>query len=115
MVALLLGTAKNHRKLETKEMSVTEMELKSLLLRKKKTGRRKRKALKREKHLAKIKESAELGESPQENTKQAFQLELDCKARNPASVLTKYFQDFFSISEEQEEATQSERQHWVEL
>ena len=31
--------AKAHRKLETKEMSVTELDLKTLLLRKKKTGR----------------------------------------------------------------------------
>ena len=38
MALLLLGTAKSHRKLETKEMSVTDFELKSLLLRKKRDG-----------------------------------------------------------------------------
>ena len=32
MALLLLETAKTHRKLETKEMSVTELELKSLLM-----------------------------------------------------------------------------------
>ena len=35
MAPLLLETAKTHRKLETKEMSATELELKSLLLRRK--------------------------------------------------------------------------------
>ena len=75
MLPLLTETAVADRKLETKEMSVTELELKSLLLKKKKTGRhlertelswlcraiwRKRRALKREKHLTKIKESAEM-------------------------------------------------------
>ena len=39
MARLLLATAKLHRTLETKEMSVTELELKSLLLRKKRDGR----------------------------------------------------------------------------
>ena len=72
MALLLLETEKTHRRLETKEMSVTELELKSLLLRKKRDGRqlgrtewnwlcraiwRERRALKREKHLNKIKES----------------------------------------------------------
>ena len=76
LAPLLVETAKAHRKVESKEMSV---ELKTLLLRKKKTGRylertelnwlcreiwRKRRALKREKHLDKIKESAEMGRAP---------------------------------------------------
>ena len=39
MVPLLKETAMGHRQVETKEMSVTEMELKSLMLKKKKTGR----------------------------------------------------------------------------
>ena len=39
MAPLLMETAMAHRKMETKEMSVTKLELKSLLLRKKKTGR----------------------------------------------------------------------------
>ena len=75
LAPLLVETAMAHRKLETKKMSVTELELKTLLLRKKKTGRnferselnwlcreiwRKRRALKGEKHLDKIKESAEM-------------------------------------------------------
>ena len=93
MVApLLRETAKAHKRTETKEMTVTELELRSLLLKKKREGRhleraelnwlcratwRKRRALKREKRLTMIKESAET----QENTKQAFQLEFDCEAR----------------------------------
>ena len=91
---LPLETAKSHRKLESKEMSVTELKLKSLLLRKKRDGRqlgrrelnwlcraiwRQRRALTREKHPNTIKESAETVKSPQENTKQSFQLELDCE------------------------------------
>ena len=55
------------------------------------------------------------GESPQENAKQAFQLELDSKTRKPESVLTNFFQELHSIPANQEEATQSERRHWVEL
>ena len=39
MVPLLMEKAKTHRRMETKELSVTELELKSLLLRKKKAGR----------------------------------------------------------------------------
>ena len=39
MAPLLLETAKSHRKLESKEMSVTELGLKSLLLRKERDGR----------------------------------------------------------------------------
>ena len=68
-------------------MSVTEMELKTLLLRKKKTGRylersemnwlcreiwRKRRALKREKHLDKIKESAEMERAPKKTQSKHF-------------------------------------------
>ena len=74
MSALLLGTAKGHKRRETKEVTEAELELKTLLLKKKREGRhleraemnrlcrthwRKRRALKREKHLTKIKESAE--------------------------------------------------------
>ena len=97
LAPLLVETAKAHRKVESKEMWVTEMELKTLLLRKKKTGRyleraelnwlcraiwRKRRALKREKHLDKIKESAEIGRAPKKTqSKQAFQLEINCKGR----------------------------------
>ena len=96
MAPLLLETAKARKRMETKEMTATELELKSLLLKKKREGRhleraesnrlcraiwRKRRALKREKHLGKIKESAELGKGAQENTKQAFQLEFECETR----------------------------------
>ena len=74
MAPLLVETAKAHTLTETKEMNGTELKLKVLLLQKKRAGQhferaeltrlcranlRKRRALKREKHLAKIKESAE--------------------------------------------------------
>ena len=130
LAPLLVETAKAHRKVESKEMSVTEMELKTLLLRKKKTGRylerselnwlcreiwRKRRALKREKHLDKIKESAEMGRAPKKTQSKHFNCKSIAKDENPESVLTKYFRDLYSISEEQEELTQSETRHWVEL
>ena len=104
--------------------------LKTLLLRKKKTGRylerselnwlcreiwRKRRALKREKHLDKIKESAEMVRAPKKTQSKHFNWKSIAKDENPESVLTKYFQDLYSISEDQEELTQSERRHWVEL
>ena len=98
MVPLLMETAMAHRKLETKEMSVTELELKSLLLRKKKTGRhlertelnwlsqaiwRKRRALKREKHLTKIKESAEMVKAPKKTQSKHFNWSSIAKHENP--------------------------------
>ena len=46
-------------------------------------------------------------ESPQENAEQAFQLEINCKRRKSRIC--------YSIPEDQEELTQSERRHWVEL
>ena len=118
-----------HRKLETKEMSVTEIELKSLLLRKKKTGRhfertelnwlcraiwRKRRALKREKQVTKIKESAEMDQVTKKTQSKYFNWSSIAKHESPESVLTNFFQDFYSIPEDQEEATHSERRHWVE-
>ena len=130
LAPLLVETAKAHRKVESKEMSVTELELKTLLLRKKKTGRylertelnwlcreiwRKRRALKREKHLDKIKESAEMGKAPKKTQSKHFNWTSIAKDENPESVLTKYFPDLYSLSAEQEELTQSERRHWVEL
>ena len=129
MVPLLMETAMAHRKVETKEMSVTEMELKSLLLKKKKTGRhlertelnllcraiwRKQRALKREKHLNKIKESAEMGKAPKKTQSNHFNWSSIAKHENPESVLTKFFQELYSIPTNPE-ATQSERRHWVEL
>ena len=115
---LLVETAMPHRKLETKEMSVTELELKTLLLRKKKTERylerselnwlcreiwRKRRALKREKHSDKIKESAEMVKAPKKTQSKHFNWKSIAKDENPESVLTKYFRDLYSIPEEQEE------------
>ena len=92
---------------------MTELELKSLLLRKKKTGRylerselnwlcreiwRKRTALKRERHLDKIKESAEMGKAPKKTQSKHFNWSSIAKDENPESVLTKFFQYLYSIS-----------------
>ena len=89
-----METAKAHRKVESKEMSVTEMELKRLLLGKKKTGRYlERSELALSRNLAKEKSigtrealgqdqgECRNGESFQENAEQAFQLEINCKGR----------------------------------
>ena len=76
---------------------------------------RKRRALKREKHLDKIKESAEVENAPKKTQSKHFNWNSIAKDENPESVLTKYFRDLYSISEDQEESTQSERRHWVEL
>ena len=76
---------------------------------------RKRRALKREKHLGKIKESAEMGKAPKKTQSTYFKSKSIAKHENPGSVLTNFFQDFYSIPEDQEEATHSERLHWVEL
>ena len=112
LAPLLVETAMAHRKVETKEMSVTEMELKTLLLRKKKTGRylersdlklalsrnlEKEKSTEREKHLDKIKESAEMGRAPKKTQSKHFNWKSIAKDGNPESVLTKYFRDLYSL------------------
>ena len=97
MVApLLLETTKTHRKEESREMSMTEMELKSLLLKKKRDGKqlerselnklcreiwRKRRALMREKTLEQDQGKCGGRKSSQEDTEQTLQLELDCEKR----------------------------------
>ena len=116
LAPVIVETAKAHRKVESK-MSVTEMELKTLLLRKKNTGRylerselnwlcreiwRKRRALKREKHLHNIKESAEMERAPKKTQSTHVNWKSIAKDENPESVLTKYFQDLYSLSEEPE-------------
>ena len=121
LAPLLVETAKAHRKMESKEMSVTEMELKTLL---KKTTElnllcrailRKRRALKREKHLNKIKESAEMVKAPKKTQSKHVNWSSIAKHDNPESVLTNFFQELYSIPTIQEEATQSETRHWVQL
>ena len=111
-------------------MSVTETELKSLLLKEKKTGRhlertelnllcraiwRKRRALKLQKHLNKIKESAEMEKAPKKTQSKHFNWSSIAKHEGPESVLTNFFQELCSVPADREEATQSERRHWVEL
>ena len=101
LAPLLVETVMAHRKLEARETSVTELELKTLLLRKK-TGRnlerselnwlcreiwRKRRALKREKHLDKIKESAEMEKAPKKTQSKHFNWKSIVKDENPESVL----------------------------
>ena len=129
LTLLLVETAKVHRKLETKEMSVTELELKTLLLREehRTVPRTIRTELALSSNLEKEKsiETREApgqdqgkcrdGESAQETQSKHFNWKSIAKDENPESDLTKYFRDLFSISEDQEELTQSERRHWVEL
>ena len=55
------------------------------------------------------------GESPKKTQSKHFNWKSIAKDENPESVLTKYFRDLYSIPEDQEELTQSERRHWVEL
>ena len=97
MAPLLLETAKAYKMMETnRKMTVTELELKSLLLQKKRDGRhfgraelnrlcrafwRKQRALKRQKYFDQDQGKCRCGESNQENTKQTFQLEFDCETR----------------------------------
>ena len=110
-----------HRKLEAKEMSVTELELKTLNRTEPRAVRielalsrnlEKERALKREKHLDKIKESAEMERAPKKTQSMHFNWKSIAKDEKPESVLTKYFRDLYSISAEQEELTQSERIGW---
>ena len=56
----------------------------------------------REKHLDKIKESAEMGRAPKKTQSKHFNWKSIAKDENSESVLTKYFRDLYSISEEQE-------------
>ena len=95
LVPLLVETAKAHREMESKEMSVTEMELKTLLLRKKNTGRHlerselnwlcreiwRKKSIETREALGQDQGECRDGESPQENAEQAFQLEINCNGR----------------------------------
>ena len=53
--------------------------------------------------------------APKKTQSKHFNWKSIAKDANPESVLTKYFQDLYSISEDQEELTKSERRHWVEL
>ena len=130
MAPLLKETAKAHKKMETKEMSVTELELKSLLLKNKREGRhleraelnwlcraiwRKKRALKRAEHLTKIKESAVRERAPKKTQSKHFNWSSIAKQENPETVLTNFFQDLYSIPVDQEDIIQSERLHWIEL
>ena len=104
-------------------MTGTELELKTLLLEKKRQGRhlgraelnrlcrsiwRKRRALKREKHLTKIKEGAEMGKPPRKQSKH-FNWSSIAKQENPETVLTDFFQDLYSIFVDLGDIAQSER------
>ena len=109
---------------------MTELELKSMLLRKKRVGRqleraelsrhcrairKKRSALKRERHLNNIKESAEMEKAPKKAQRKHFNWSLIAKQVKPETVLTSFFQDVFSIPVDPEGATQAERLHWIEF
>ena len=84
---LLLETAKAHKLVETKVMTGTDLELKTVLLQKKREGQhferaelnrlwraiwRKRRQLKRRKHLTKIKERAETRNAPKKTQSKHF-------------------------------------------
>ena len=56
-----------------------------------------------------------MGRAPKNMQSKHFNWKSIAKNENHESVLTKYFRDLYSISAEQEEVTQSERRHWVEL
>ena len=62
-----------------------------------------------------IKESAEVEKAPKKTQGKHFNWSSIAKQENPESVLSNFFQDLYSIPGDQEEATQSERRHWVEL
>ena len=53
--------------------------------------------------------------APKKTQSKHFNWSSIAKQENPESVLTNFFQDLYSIPGDQEEATQSERRHWVEL
>ena len=126
VLPLLEETARTHRRKESKELSVTELELKSLLLGKNKAGRqlgrselkwlcreiwRKRRALKREKHLGKIKERAEMGKAPKKTQTKHINWSPIAKQENP----NLFSQTSSKTSTRFRETRKSERRHWVEL
>ena len=76
---------------------------------------RKRRTLTGEKHLNKIKESAETDKAPKKTQSKHFNWSSIAKQENPETVLAIFFQDLYSIPVEQEEVTQSERLHRMEL
>ena len=88
-------------------MTVTEVELKTLLLQKERDGRHLKRAELRTGFAAQF--GGRDGERTQENSKQTFQLEY------PKTVLTNFSQDFHSIPVDQEDITQSERLYWIVL
>ena len=135
LALLLVETAKAHRKLETKEMSVTELELKTLLLRKgenRTVPRTIRTELALSRNLEKEKsiETREApgqdqgecrdGESTQENAEQAFRLEINCKRRKSRicshKILSSNQRDDigWSCVEERESVTGSDRSRCFE-
>ena len=62
-----------------------------------------------------MKESAEMEKAPKKTQSKHFNWKSITKDENPELVVTNFFQGLYSIPEDQEEATQSERRHWVEL
>ena len=55
------------------------------------------------------------GKAPKKTQSKHFNWSSIAKHENPESVLTNFFQEPYSIPTNQEEATQSDRRHWVEL
>ena len=59
--------------------------------------------MKREKHLIKIKESAETWKAPKKTQSKHFNWSSIAKQENPETVLTNFFQDLYSIPVDQVE------------
>ena len=53
--------------------------------------------------------------APKKTQSKHFNWSSIAKHGNPESVLTNFSQELYSIPTNQEEATQSDRQHWIEL
>ena len=130
LAPLLVETAKAHRKLETKEMSVAELELKTLLLRKKKnrtepravrtelalsSNLEKEKSVETREALGQNQGECRDGESLQENAVQAFQLEINCKRRKSRICSHKILPRPLLNPRRPGGVNQSERRHWVEV
>ena len=63
----------------------------------------------------KIKESVEKGRAPRKTQSKHFNWSPIAKKENPETVLTNFFKELYSIPESEEESTQAERLHWIEL
>ena len=109
-------------------MTGTDLELKTVHLQKKREGQhferaefnrlcraiwRKRRALKRRKHLTKIKKRAGIRKAPKKTQRKHFSWSSTAKEENLETVLTSFFQDLYSTPLDQ--LDQADRIRWIEL